>query len=156
MEAIDQALLCQQGKIRIVSDVMMLRDETKIGYAHKADHHDEQHYITNEERRQLHVVANESTYLSLPLSIEFWTNLYRYSETNERSIAIQWGGNNLQHSRPYTDFRLEKHLVALRYFSVKVLTIFFEIFTAYLFKRYLKTSYGNAATSKVYQKMPLK
>jgi glycosyltransferase domain-containing protein len=154
MEVIDQAVLCQQGKIKIVPDVMMLRDETKIGYTHKMDHHDVKHYITSEECDHLLEVASNSRHETLIISIRFWISLYRYSEKSP-SINMQWGGNNLQKNIPYFDSRTESYLIRIRFFSLRTLTVFFEILTAYSFISMLNKKYGRVTISKVLKKISL-
>ena len=155
MEVIDQAVLCQQGKIKIVSAIMMLRDETKIGHSHKTDHHDITHYITTEECDRLLEVASNSRREALIISIRFWISLFRYSEKSPKSISMQWGGNNLQKHIPYFDSRAESYLVRIRFFSLRTVTVFFEILTAFSFISMLNKKYGRVTISKVLKKISL-
>ena len=155
MEVIDQAVLCQQGKIKIVSDIMMLRDETKIGHIHKSDHHDITHYITTEECDRLLEVVSNSRREALIISIRFWISLFKYSNKNPKSISMQWNGNNLQKHIPYFNSRAEFSLVRLRFFSLRTVTVFFEILTAFSFISMLKKKYGGVNISKVLKKISL-
>lgn len=47
-ELLDQAVLAAQGKIRFIPDVMLLRDETNLGYEYYETRHDAESYIDNE------------------------------------------------------------------------------------------------------------
>ena len=68
---------------------------------------------------------------------------------------MQWGGNNLQKHIPYFDSRAESYLVRIRFFSLRTVTVFFEILTAFSFINMLNKKYSEKFTSKALKKISL-
>lgn len=153
MEVADQIILALRGKIKFSNDIMMLRDETKIGHKHSEEHHNLDTYITMDECIKLKSAAINSNYYNMKECVDMWCAIYEYNETNSRSILMQWSGGNRKIPEPLLGNSLEKTILALKYYSIRSVNVFFEILSAYIIVRSLKQRYGGEQIKNVLKKL---
>jgi len=102
-ELLDQTYLALSGKIKFVNEVMMLRDETNLGYKFYDTRHNQDVYITDDELSLFkRVLLEEQSINGLSNTLDVLTDCWRPIEIESfktPSIALT------RHKNTYSSFR---------------------------------------------------
>ena len=105
-ELVDQIYLALKGKIKFSDDLMLLRDETKIGYKHYNTRHDLQTYFDDTELEHLVGVLSSEMKLDAIASsaVEEFCDLRRTQENGSNiSIALMLSRNEICNHKGFVD-----------------------------------------------------
>lgn len=105
-ELVDQIYLALKGKIKFSDDLMLLRDETKIGYKYYETRHDAQTYFNESELEHLVSVISDEMHLDTLTSaaVERFCDLRRTRESyDSMSIALILNKNEICKHKDFTD-----------------------------------------------------
>jgi hypothetical protein len=148
-ELLDQACMCFEGNIRLVPNLMFIRDETKVGDSFVENHHNLEEYISQDDLRIVFEKLDLMDNRQLASTIKILLQLYK-SGVKSPSFFSQWQretyGKNEIHFFSDTG---ERSLLKIWRFMIRIVNVSFEIVKARLVISGLKRKYGRKKIERV-------
>jgi glycosyltransferase domain-containing protein len=152
-EVLDQILLAFRGKIRFTTAPMLLRDETRLGYVYTNDRQHKENYFPPEEEGVISELLMEIGGKDLVLAGKFFLDRYSRNYVDKDGFCFSVQIHNKSYSNYVSidpaDSWSQKFVVVV----MRTATIFSEIVSAFLAKKFISRIYGVEFNKNFFKKL---